>query len=494
MSIDRKFGLFLFFITMIRLAWAAGLQLIPDEAYYWVWSQNIDWSYFDHAPLVAWLIRFFSMVGFSGIWPVRLVAVFSSAGASIYAYLLAKEMFDRPIAWRFVTILNFTLVMFAGSMITTPDSPMFFFLAGAMYWFWLAVKTDTARDWLLWGGFMGLAMLSKYVAVLLFPPLLIFLLTGEERRRLLLSWRPWTAFGLALALFSPVIFWNATNNWISFRFQLSHGLGGEFPHWRYFTEFLSSQSAMPGPILFVMVWVWLFHTVRTWKKQKPRLHYLWWITVFILLFFSYSALQKRVEPNWPAFAWVPGILLVTWFAWRTKKAWVHRFWRFNWYLLVTVNLAIMIHVYAPLVIVDAEPTHQLFGWKEAGQRVAELAEENPGFIPAANRYQYASEMRFYSGLEVRCLPIDGRVSQYDLWQIDEPLAGRNYLFIDHRKNMKSVVRDAFQRIEFVEKIPFERNGQELEKHFIKVYRAWGLKPDRLPSLIPEPASASQGEL
>ena len=31
-------------------------ELIPDEAYYWNYAQHMDLSFYDHPPMVAWLI------------------------------------------------------------------------------------------------------------------------------------------------------------------------------------------------------------------------------------------------------------------------------------------------------------------------------------------------------------------------------------------------------------------------------------------------------
>ena len=40
-------------LALWRLHLSQALQLHPDEAYYWLWSRYLDWSYFDHPPMVA---------------------------------------------------------------------------------------------------------------------------------------------------------------------------------------------------------------------------------------------------------------------------------------------------------------------------------------------------------------------------------------------------------------------------------------------------------
>ena len=47
-------GISIFVLLVIRLLYAAQLGLAEDEAYYWVWSKQLDIGYFDHPPMIAW--------------------------------------------------------------------------------------------------------------------------------------------------------------------------------------------------------------------------------------------------------------------------------------------------------------------------------------------------------------------------------------------------------------------------------------------------------
>src|SRR5438874_2639565 len=44
-------------VRVMYLVWNCPLDLGPDEAYYWDWSRNLDWSYHSKGPLIAWVIR-----------------------------------------------------------------------------------------------------------------------------------------------------------------------------------------------------------------------------------------------------------------------------------------------------------------------------------------------------------------------------------------------------------------------------------------------------
>ena len=71
---------------------AAFLELDPDEAYYWLYSRQLDWGYFDHPPAVALMIK----AGYA-LFPselgVRLGAVLLQAAG----FVLLWDLLGRPL-------------------------------------------------------------------------------------------------------------------------------------------------------------------------------------------------------------------------------------------------------------------------------------------------------------------------------------------------------------------------------------------------------------
>ena len=72
-------------LTLLRLAVAASLPLVPDEAYYWVWSRALAAGYPDHPPMVALWLRVGTMLAGDGALGVRLLSPLSVAIASLLA-------------------------------------------------------------------------------------------------------------------------------------------------------------------------------------------------------------------------------------------------------------------------------------------------------------------------------------------------------------------------------------------------------------------------
>ena len=86
-------------ITTLRLLWLAlqPADLFPDEAQYWVWSQQLALGYYSKPPLVAWLIA-----GTTGLFgdselAVRLSAPLLHAGAAFFVYGIGARLYDRRV-------------------------------------------------------------------------------------------------------------------------------------------------------------------------------------------------------------------------------------------------------------------------------------------------------------------------------------------------------------------------------------------------------------
>src|SRR5436189_1083900 len=90
-------------LHVVYLATNCPLDLAPDEAHYWDWSQHLDWSYYSKGPLVAYLIR--GSCELAGNWSqsligsemiaVRLPAVLCGALLLASLYVLTVQVYGR---------------------------------------------------------------------------------------------------------------------------------------------------------------------------------------------------------------------------------------------------------------------------------------------------------------------------------------------------------------------------------------------------------------
>ncbi|MBN2017164.1 MAG: glycosyltransferase family 39 protein [Candidatus Cloacimonetes bacterium] len=470
LSYDEKAFIFIGVLVIFKLIYTIGLNIIPDEAYYFLWGKNIQLSYFDHPPMIGWLFGFVSVFFTNPEFVVHLLPILLGAGTSLYAYYLGKDMFNDVIAFTFLVMSNFTLLLFAGTIIATPDTPMIFFLTGGIYHFYIACRRGTWYRWLLAGFFFGCALLSKYVAILIFPALLFYMIFSPERTWLK-SIKPYIALLVSFVVFLPVIIWNAQNNWLSFSFQLKHGIGGTFPNWQTFGDFLGGQAGILGPLLFAILIIVVIKIIVEWKYHTKEVRLLFFLTLVFFGFFLLSSIQKKVEANWAAFAYIPGMLLVTYMYlqdWQVRVGW-RITWVINWFLLIIVLLIVLVQVHVPIIPIKYDPTDQFYGWKRLGLDAELIINDFPELIPAANRHQVASELIVYSGKEFVCFDIGNRIHQFTLWRDEESLIGRDFLLFDQSKKLHSSVISCFERVEFLTSIPRFRGLKLLQ--VIMVYKA-----------------------
>ena len=131
-STKRQFLFFLVLFFVVNLLQAAFTGLLEDEAYYWVWSRNLAWGYFDHPPMVALFIWLGGCI-FDGELGVRIVSVISF---TLMLWFMWKTVEDKEkenyVRLFFVLIVSIALIQVYG-FISTPDTALVLFTAVFFY-------------------------------------------------------------------------------------------------------------------------------------------------------------------------------------------------------------------------------------------------------------------------------------------------------------------------------------------------------------------------
>jgi 4-amino-4-deoxy-L-arabinose transferase-like glycosyltransferase len=397
---------------VVRLVLGALVPVVPDETYYWEWSRHLAAGYFDHPGAIAWLIRGGTIVGGTTPFGVRFLIIIAGVVATLailaWARRLGGERGDRAAWYAALAIVAMPLAG-AGLLLATPDVPLLLSVAVGLWALDHALESDRLVWWAMTGLALGAGGDAKYTAVLVPVAVAIGLFF---RRRL---WRrgPLVAAVAAVVAVLPVVFWNASHAWVSFAFQLHHGLapkGHAGPLARELS-LLGGQLGLVTPILF------FFLARAVWRglhRDAPdRVFVPSVVATLVFGFFIWSALRHSVEPNWPAPALLPAI--VVWAAWpRTRLG----AWEKGGIVLAGVVLAL---IYAQALVpflpirAKADPIARGAGWGALAREVA-AARGSAAWV-AANRYQDASELAFHLADHpmVFSLDIGGRPNQYDLW-------------------------------------------------------------------------------
>ena len=168
-------------IVVGNIAGLFGVGVHTDESYYWVWSRYLDWSYYDHPPLVAWMIRLSSELFGTNRFSLRFPAVLAWLATVFVVYQIASRMFsaNRLAGWLAALVLVSIPIFEVGFHIVGPDSPLMLFASLTYLFTFNAISRSSGKDWLYAGACLGLALLGKYTAILL--PVIIFLAMVSNR-------------------------------------------------------------------------------------------------------------------------------------------------------------------------------------------------------------------------------------------------------------------------------------------------------------------------
>jgi 4-amino-4-deoxy-L-arabinose transferase-like glycosyltransferase len=399
-------------LTVLRLVLAATLPLAPDEAYYFLWSQDLQPGYLDHPSMVALLIR--AGVFCFGDTPlgIRFFGPLLAAAGSVLLWDAGERLFPhRHAGVMAAALLNATLMVGVGSIIMTPDTPLLFFWTAGLAAFVRLITSYNPRWWLVIGVVMGLALYSKYTALLFIAAAFIWLVTSTEGRAALRTPWPWVAVVLALLVFAPNIAWNAAHGWASYFKQGGRVDGFDAARsLQFLSELVFGQIGLFTPIIFglAVLGLWRLGDART-----PAGHFLVWLTIVPGVVFLEHVLTGRVQPNWAAILYPSACLAAASLPMAVLRRWLGPGLGLGFFLGAVVYVQA---VAAPFPLpAKRDPTAlQFAGWQ--GLAVASAAQK-PAFL-TSDDYATTAALAYYAPKSV---PVAGFESRWKYFTL--PSAG-----------------------------------------------------------------------
>ncbi len=395
-------------VAVFRWLVAGKVGLGDSEAYYYAWSRHLDLSYFDHPPLIAWLIRLSSLYFGDSISAVRMPSVVLSAGITFLVYFAGVRILKNGKAGFYGALLfSFCHVYFIGGLAAAPDVALIFFWMLAILFIYDAVERESGVLLVLASLALGLALLSKYNAVLFIPPAFIYLSLKESGRRLLFSRWMLISIGVFLLLVFPVLFWNYQHDWASFRFHLveRHSAAG--------FSLKNLLVFMGGQLLYFSLFIWLLIFVsfgwlqlNLFSGRIPSALFMFlFSTPLLIFFFAVGAWTPESEPHWSAIGYLPLFPLAGLFLARhDAKSFSHKALQVALIFAAVANIGLWVHILSN-TFVEALPddsyrpkldiSNELYGWDEAGNEMQRLVSENRNLAFAASyHYTMCGQLEF----------------------------------------------------------------------------------------------------
>lgn len=431
------------------LSWVLGFQLfrlfllpfmglMPQDAYYYMYGQNLSLSYFDHPGMIGYILRIFTDIFGQSIFVVKFADFTITSLTILSFYKLASLFLSKKKLWRSMVLLSSTIFISILSFNSTPDVPLLLFWTLSVLCLYKAIFEQKKWFWILGGIAMGLAFNSKYTALLLQIGLIAFLIFSNKYRKLFLSPWLWISLIISAAVTFPVWWWNYQNEFASFAFQSSNRTDSISKFQvkpKLFFGAIGHQMFLLLPILFSVFVVFSFKHIKKaiTKFKLPSQKTLFLLAFFIPTFVGFFSITPIywVKLNWMMPSYVTGIIIAGMYI--NKKL-----VKTQLIISVVFHLALTTQVLFFLVPIKSDDTW--IGWKELSKEVIKLQEKHPGtFLFSMDGYKTSAQLRFFLNQKVYAQNIVGlNALHFDYLNDDiSSLIGKNAIYIDSDKRFKS---------------------------------------------------------
>ena len=389
----RLLILIIFFCILIRCIAVINspLELSPDEAQYWLWSQNLNWGYFSKPPLIAWLINLSNLIFGDYDFAVRIFSPILHGITALVIFYLSKEIIPNSISHFLSSLIWLTLpIVGVGSFLMSTDTPLILLWTISLLLIVRAYKAENITNWVIAGLFSGIGIYAKYAAIFLPLGLILFFLFRINKNS------KFDLSHLALFIFSfiiisiPNIIWNIFNNFHTIN-HLSSNAVIDTPSYSILGSiiFLLSQIIVMGPIIFFIFCISLLN-FKNLNNIFGLILYFIFPVFFIMIFQGFFS---EANANWAATA-LPGVSIIC--GYYLSK-------RINIALIaITTNTIICLFIFiisitGDLILFDlkSDPLRKLKGWQYLSKDIVNTIDDQKTNLILVDRRGVAAELIYY---------------------------------------------------------------------------------------------------
>ncbi len=483
---------------VFRSVIAAVLELGNDESYYWLYSQQLQWNYFDHPPLIALWIRMFTLnlMLHDHELILRLGSIAGCAFSTWFIYQTVT-LLHTPRAG-FLASCLYNASFYAGltaGLYLMPDAPQMVFWTFCLWMIARICNNENKwNSWLLFGMGAGLCMMSKIHGVFLWGGLGLY--TVFFSRAWLLKPQFYISLLISLIIISPILFWNIAYDFATYRF---HSQRVSIPP-QWLSAFslhkeIIHQFSFNNPFNVVLI----IAASIAWLKKKITNHsaisvynFIGWPLALSLLFFS--VFRDTILIHWSGPAYVSLIPLAAIYLANISKQAYPLILRVSLssFVVILIIWSLAVHYYPGTWgsrqqqdLGYGDISLDLYGWQQAGKEFDKLyqAEIKAGLAPTGTPvvcgYWWGAHVEYYfcrpSRIPMLGLGTMNKLHQY-FWLNDERKQAANmqvaYCIMpsDEKQNIPS---DYYNKTELISTIEIKRSGVPV--HNFLVYKLSGWK-------------------
>ena len=309
----QRLFILLIFISLFKLLIAGLIDLGNDEVYYYTYAEQLDWSHFDHPPMVGLLMRLTSLnLHLVNEVTMRLGAIIGSCLSTYFIFKIGALIKNERTGWFAALIFNCSVyTAIVSGLFILPDSPQIPFWTGSLYIMCRMIVNNEDEKvglWLLLGLLIGLATLSKVHGLYLWVGFGLYILF--KKIKWLLKWQLYAAVLITAICVLPIVYWNIQNDFITYQFH-SARVTHHHIQINSFIQELIGEFLYQNPIIFILI---IFSVIFCLKNKNIRASTTntWLICMalpMIFLFLGISLFNPTL-PHWSG----PGYIALFFFA------------------------------------------------------------------------------------------------------------------------------------------------------------------------------------
>ena len=450
-------------LIALRLFFISNTLLIDDEAYYAMYARHLSWGYVDHGPVIAYLIRLFTIFG-ENSFTVRLGALTLLIMLTVFLYRFGKTYFNEATGIIMSLGVSANILFHTNAVVITPDVPLAFFTILAIIYYYKAYFID-AKYLYAAGVFLGLAVLSKVSALFPAVGIILFPFVIQDKRHFLSDIRFYGSLAAALLVFIPFIIWNLQNDLAFVRYQGSHITGSG--SWSDFSGLWLGLLVTIGPVFFYYSVIKPFLLLKPLPSISPELTYFTIVTIIPTIYFLVHSVFSRMEVNWPAPIFSGGLFL---FGILLGENWpVHRKrFIFQVGFSLVLILIVTVQTFWPFLPVKGkvDATNRYHIYNAFPVELKAYLQAHPEFQNKrllANNYQIPSMINFYLNprWEASALSINYHETLYSFLYQDGMFVGNDFLFLKRGKTFPKKFTPYFDDAILLQLFESKRLGQKV---------------------------------
>ncbi|PZV12055.1 MAG: 4-amino-4-deoxy-L-arabinose transferase [Pseudanabaena sp.] len=467
----------------------------PDEAYYWLWGQHLDFSYYDHPPLQSWLQGWITAWFGKSLLTLRSLNILTN-GLFFYTYYrILKYLYgDRAssyIWWVILAVLASPLYNIMLAFAWHDHLAISLSLVGA----YLCIRfldeylaNGKGTSWRLYGSAIALSLahITKYNSLFMTLGLLTAIATDSQSRKLFRDLRLWLCVGIGAIAFLPVFYWNYSNNFLSFRFYANRSVDSGTMLMRLLEPlgFIGISLLMLSPFVAWLLWLGfraangLYKRVAFWTFVIPTsllmaisffstALYYWNIHAYLLLF---PLLPLALEDDLHSIARSQSMKV-------TRNKTLKIFYGVEIFGLLFATLFVWNSCIFPISAIFGEDGDQdgrmIYGWQEVSAEVQKLSNtlsESPLLITSDYR---SSASLAYAMQNPNVTAISKRISQFTIWNLENEVkqGGKNAILIsDQWHPLTNEAIAHFDKVTPISNVKISRFGVNLKTYEIAIGR------------------------